>query len=145
MRNVSKTRCKKTMFKSMGPFHWSNVPRMLILVAVITTAVTVIGGAAPGSFGSQTLTFPVLCVFTGVWWLAVWLTGRRPYPDEPPPASQQETAQARASREFAEAQPSRGDYEAAAASLKTREDSSFHRILERDEELSKDHHFDERV
>lgn len=146
------------MRRSTGPFRWENVPKMLILVAGITTAVILFGAFTPGMFGTQSLTFPILCIFAALWWFLVYWFGKRPYPDEPPPASEQETPEDRAAREFAEAQPTRADYLDISESIKERRSrgsqTPFGEILAEEEErpsvspktpLGPDHHYDERV
>lgn len=129
------------------PFSFRNVPRMLILVAVIVTVVTVFGIFSPGMWGEQTITFPILCIATGVWWVFVYISGRRPYPDEPPTAAEQETPADRASRRFAEEQPTFQDYLDAEEYIERRRREREEEIPAQPEKYTLDpsHHYDRRV
>lgn len=126
------------------PFSFSNVPRMLILVAVIVTVVTVFGAFTPGMWGEQTVTFPVLCIATAVWWVFVYISGRRPYPDEPPSAAEQEAPQDRASRLFAEREPTFQDYLDAEEYIDERRRRQEDEVR-RPNEIDPSHHYDRRI
>lgn len=125
------------------PFSWQNVPRMFILIAVIITAVAVFGMINPGMFGDQSLTFPVVCIAAAAWWVLIYFYGRRPYPDEPPTAAEQETPRERASRQFAESQPTFQDYLDAEEDFEAQHPQSFDRLRTRN--LDPSHHYDERI
>ncbi|MBD5560096.1 MAG: hypothetical protein HDQ87_07065 [Clostridia bacterium] len=120
------------------PFRWQNVPRMFVLFAVVISAVAVVGAFSPGMFGRQNLTFPVICAVAAAWWGIVYYYGRRPYPDEPPAAAEQETPAERASREFAEEQPTFQDYLDAEEYIEERRQQTHAR-------LDPSHHYDERI
>lgn len=127
--------------KKRVPFSWQNVPRVFILIAVVISIVAIFGIANPGMFGDQTLTFPVILIVAGVWWALIYYYGRQPFPDEPPTAAEQETPKERASREFAEAQPTFQDYVDAEEYLEEQHPEIRKRIQEHDPS----HHYDQRI
>lgn len=129
--------------KKSVPFSWQNVPRVFILIAVVISAVALFGAVNPGMFGDQTLTYPVICIVAGVWWLIIYYYGRKPYPDEPPTAAEQETPQERASREFAESQPTFQDYMEAEEYLEEQHPEVVARIRHHD--LDPSHHYDQKI
>lgn len=129
--------------KKRVPFSWQNVPRIFILIAAVITVVAVFGVFSPGMFGAQTLTFPIICIVAAVWWALVYYYGRQPYPDEPPTAAEQETPKERASREFAESQPTFQDYVDAEEYLEEQHPEIRNR--QRIHDLDPSHHYDQRI
>lgn len=129
--------------KKKVPFSWQNVPRIFILIAIVISAVALFGAVNPSMFGAQTLTFPIICIVAGVWWLVIYYYGRQAYPDEPPTAAEQETPKERGSREFAEAQPTFQDYVDAEEYLEEEHPEIRNRARVRD--LDPSHHYDQRI
>lgn len=56
-------------------FDWKNVPRALLVLAVIITAITCWGAIQPSVFGSQPLMLPFAIIATAVFWFFVYWTG----------------------------------------------------------------------
>lgn len=56
-------------------FDFRNVPRALLIIAVIVTGIMVWGFAEPGMYGGQPLMIPFTIIATGVLWFFVYWTG----------------------------------------------------------------------